>query len=94
MIGSIPQVPLRKLHSYWLAVLLLTIAFANTNAEEMTPSPAYESALLNIDLKDIDAADIVSGNLDSQFKPFKPTELERAGKVFWLKFTSRMRVWI
>jgi diguanylate cyclase (GGDEF)-like protein len=82
-------VRLRNICNYPLvAILLLTGSLCLHAEAEEKPAPAYDAKLLNVDLRDVEIVDVTSGILDSQFKPFKPSDLERAGKVFWLKFTA------
>ncbi len=78
---------LRKLHA-WLAALWL-IGLPVMVAADPLPAPDYDRQLLNVDLKDIEPADVTSGFLDAQFKSYQPEDVQRAGRVLWLKFIAR-----
>jgi len=78
----------RKILTCPLAALLLAGLLGIHAEAAEKPLPDYDAKLLNVDLRDVDVVDVTSGILDSQFTPFKPRDLERAGKVFWLKFTA------
>ena len=72
----------------WLAMMLLAGLLPVLAHADVAPQSEYDRQLLNVDLKDIAATDIASGFLDAQFKPYKTEDIQRAGRVYWLRLTS------
>ena len=71
----------------WLALLLVWLLPAHGFAGPAN-DPEYSRQLLNVELKDIESSDIAAGFLDAQFKPYKVEDVQRAGPIFWMKFTA------